>query len=180
MAVTENQARRASVADAPAEDRHFSAAHHAEVSGTTGESETPTSPELTVAPNQLNMSDIAATSGSAQQSGKIPSLKIGLMGGLVGMLCCVGPTVLAIVGVVSATTAHAWANDLYGNYAWLFRLGGLLVMAGLVAYTLKRKNQCTIEGARNSRKRIFMALGIAVGTYAFLYALTTWLGNLAT
>ena len=53
--------------------------------------------------------------------------------GLVDILCCVGPTVLALVGLVSAGTTFAWATDLYDNYAWWFRLGGLAVLAGLAA-----------------------------------------------
>ncbi|HEX2262870.1 MAG TPA: hypothetical protein VHH52_03795 [Pseudonocardiaceae bacterium] len=34
---------------------------------------------------------------------------MGLTGGVVGILCCTGPTVLALLGVVSAGTAFAWA-----------------------------------------------------------------------
>ncbi len=55
----------------------------------------------------------------------LPVLRIGLTAGLAGMLCCVGPTVLALLGVISAGTAFVWANDLYDDYAWLFRLAGL-------------------------------------------------------
>lgn len=59
--------------------------------------------------------------GSAVDS-KLPVWRIGITGGLVGILCCAGPTVLALFGIVSATTALAWSNNLYGNYAWWFRL----------------------------------------------------------
>jgi len=55
--------------------------------------------------------------------------RIGITGGVVGLLCCVGPTILAVFGIVSAATAFAWANLLYDNYAWWFRLGGLAVLA---------------------------------------------------
>lgn len=44
---------------------------------------------------------------------QLPIWRIGIISGLVGMLCCVGPTILALVGIISAATAFAWANDLY-------------------------------------------------------------------
>jgi hypothetical protein len=55
---------------------------------------------------------------------------MGLTSGVVGILCCAGPTVLALLGVVSAGTAFAWATTLYDNYAWWFRLGVLAVAVG--------------------------------------------------
>jgi hypothetical protein len=105
--------------------------------------------------------------------------RIGITGGVVGILCCVGPTILALFGIVSAATAFAWANNLYDNYAWWFRLGGLAVLAALVWLSLRRQDQCSIDGVRRRRGRIVAAAAIAVGTYALLYALTTWLGTFA-
>ena len=105
--------------------------------------------------------------------------RMGLTGGLVGILCCVGPTVLALVGVVSAGTAFAWATNLYDNYAWWFRLGGLAVLGGLVWWSLRRRNQCSVAGIRRWRWRLLAVLAVAVGTYIGLYALTTWLGTIA-
>jgi len=116
------------------------------------------------------------SSGSAPQ---LPSVRIGMLAGLTGILCCAGPTVLAVVGVVGAGTAYAWANTLYDGYAWLFRVAGLLVLGGLVAWSLKRRNQCTLVGARRVWPKLAMSLGVAVLTYALLYALTTWLGTFA-
>jgi hypothetical protein len=104
---------------------------------------------------------------------------MGLTGGLVGILCCVGPTVLALLGIVSAGTAFAWATNLYDNYAWWFRLGGLAVLALLVWVALRRRDQCSVAGVRRRRWRLLAVLGVAVGTYVVLYALTTWLGTFA-
>lgn len=84
-----------------------------------------------------------------------------------------------MLGVVSAGTAFVWATDLYDGFAWSFRLAGLLVLAGLVYWSLRRRNQCSLAGIRSIRKRLLAVLGIAVGTYALLYAVTTWLGTLA-
>lgn len=119
---------------------------------------------------------------SGPEEGLTPPLavwRIGITAGLTGILCCVGPTVLALIGVVSAGTAFAWATDLYDGYAWWFRLAGLALLAVLVYVSLRRRNQCSLAGMRSLRRRLLAVLGVAVGTYAVLYAVTTWLGTLA-
>lgn len=108
----------------------------------------------------------------------LPVGRIGLLGGLVGMLCCVGPTVLALVGVLSAGTAFAWATALYDGGAWWFRLGGLAVLGLVVWRSLRRRDQCQLAGVRALRWRLLAVLGVAVATYALLYGVTTWLGTL--
>jgi hypothetical protein len=94
-------------------------------------------------------------------------------------LCCVGPTVLALLGIVSAATAFAWATDLYDGYAWWFRSGGVLLLAGLLVWSLRRRNQCSLGGVRKTWPRLVLAFGVAVSTYAVLYGVTTWLGTFA-
>ncbi|MPZ61041.1 MAG: hypothetical protein GEU93_07050 [Propionibacteriales bacterium] len=110
---------------------------------------------------------------------QLPLWRIGITGGLVGIMCCVGPTVLALLGLVSAGTAFVWANDLYDNYAWWFRLAGLAVLAALVWLALRRRNQCNVAGVRRWRWHLAAMVAIAIGTYAGLYAITTWLGTFA-
>lgn len=116
---------------------------------------------------------------SESGAGTLHTWRIGLAGGLVGIMCCVGPTVLALIGVVSAGTAFVWATDLYDNYAWWFRLAGLAVMAALVWFALRRRNQCSVAGIRRVRWRLTGMLGVAGVTYGALYAVTTWLGTFA-
>jgi hypothetical protein len=130
------------------------------------------------------MSDTAASDASGRSArrskvDRLPVWRMGLTGGLVGILCCVGPTVLALLGIVSAGTAFVWATNLYDNYAWWFRLGGLAVLAALVWVSLRRRNQCSVAGVRQWRWRLLAVLGVAAGTYVALYAMTTWLGTLA-
>lgn len=110
----------------------------------------------------------------------VPAVRIGLVGGLVGMLCCVGPTVLALIGVLGAGTAYTWAEDLYSGYAWWFRLVGLVATSGLVIWALRRRRACSLAGARAARWRLLLIVGTAVVTYLVLYALTTLAGHLAT
>jgi hypothetical protein len=119
------------------------------------------------------------TTQTREQADRLPTWRIGLAGGLVGIMCCVGPTLLALLGIISAGTAFTWATDLYDGYAWWFRLGGLAVLGLLVYVSLRRRDQCSIDGVRRLRGRLLAVLAIAVGTYATLYAVTTWLGTLA-
>lgn len=125
-----------------------------------------------MAVNRLRVPPTAAVSA-------VPVWRIGITSGLVGILCCVGPTVLALIGAVSASTAFAWATKLYDGYAWWFRLAGLATLTGLVWVTLRRRDRCTVAGVWRIRRRLAGVLIVAVGTYASLYAVTTWLGTLA-
>lgn len=106
-------------------------------------------------------------------------MRIGVAAGLVGLVCCVGPTVLALLGVLSAGTDYLWANDLYAGYGWLFRGAGLLLLAALAGWSLRRRGQCRLAGARRAQIDLAVALVVAFGTYAALYAATTWLGTFA-
>lgn len=109
----------------------------------------------------------------------LPALRIGVAGGVVGILCCVGPTVLAAVGVVGAGTAYVWATDLYAGYAWWFRAAGVATAGGLVWHALRRRGRCDVDGVRSVKARLGVIAVSGVATYAALYALTTWLGNRA-
>ncbi len=109
----------------------------------------------------------------------MPAARIGIVAGVTGILCCVGPALLALLGVVSAGTAFAWSTDLYGGYAWWFRLGGLMVLVVLVWWSLRRQNRCSLTGVRQMWRRLGATVAIAVATYAVLYGVTTWLGTFA-
>ena len=120
-----------------------------------------------------------AVEGSRRPTRALPVWRVGVAGGVLGILCCVGPTVLALFGVVGAGTAFVWATTLYDGYAWWFRLAGLGLMALLVYVALRRRGQCSLRGAVMVRGKLVAMLAIAAGTYAALYAVTTWLGTFA-
>lgn len=111
---------------------------------------------------------------------RLPVWRTGLAGGVVGILCCVGPTLLVLFGVVGAGTAYAWANTLYDGHAWWFRVAGLALMGLLVVRALRRRGQCSLKGATAVRGKLLLTLIIAVSTYALLYAAATWLGSFAS
>ena len=107
---------------------------------------------------------------------RLPAVRIGFTAGAIGMLCCVGPTLLALFGIVSAATAISWADTLYGRYAWWFRLAGLAIMVLLVILALRRRGQCSARGARSASRALLITLGAGIAAYAVLYAITTALG----
>lgn len=104
-------------------------------------------------------------------------LGIGALGGLIGISCCVSPVVLYLIGLASATEAVGLGNRLYGEYAWYFRGGGLLVGGAALALYLRRRDQCDLRGARTQWRTVAMAAAVGVVTYGTLYGLTTWLGS---
>ncbi len=124
-------------------------------------------------------SDQTPPTSAGPETDRLLVWRIGLTGGLVGILCCVGPTVLALLGIVSAGTAFAWATTLYDDHGWWFRFGGLAVLAVLVWISLRRRDQCNIAGVRRWRWRLLGVLAVAAGTYGGMYAATTWLGTFA-
>lgn len=82
--------------------------------------------------------------------------RIGVLGGLTGILSCVGPTTGALLGVISAQTAFVWAND---------------------TNTSTRATSGGSGWPGSSCVWLLLIAAVAVGTYAGLYALTTWLGT---
>jgi hypothetical protein len=137
-----------------------------------------TEPDVDVPPATHADSDVSG-GRTGTGSPRIPVLRIGALGGIVGMLCCVGPTLLALVGVISAATAYGWAENLYGGYAWWFRGGGLVFMIGLLLFSLRRQRQCALAGIGRVRSRLVQLLATAVATYGVLYVATTLLGHLS-
>ncbi|WP_125613719.1 hypothetical protein [Specibacter cremeus] len=119
-------------------------------------------------------------SGSLTTDKPLGMWRAGLAGGVTAIICCVGPTVLALIGVLSAASAFTLATGLYDQWHWVFSLAGLVVTAGLIWWALRRRRACTLPGVKKAWKRIAGALLIGLGTYLALYWITTWLGRLAS
>lgn len=103
---------------------------------------------------------------------------LGLLSGLVGMLCCVTPAVLVLFGLTTATAAVSLATRWYAEYAWHLRgMAVLLAVAGIMIH-LRRRNACSLQGARANLNLVVTTFVVGVLTYAALYWITTWLGRL--
>lgn len=59
------------------------------------------------------------------------------------------------------------------------RAAGVAVLAGLLWWSLRRQQACSLAGARAVRGRLLGLLLVAVATYGALYAVTSWLERFA-
>jgi hypothetical protein len=104
---------------------------------------------------------------------------LGALAGLVGISCCVLPTVLAAIGLSSVSFALSLGTTLYYGYGWYFRAAALAFAVLATLAVLQRRRACTLPGARGQLP-LFVSVGVAmIVVYAVLYALTAWLARLA-
>ena len=103
-------------------------------------------------------------------------IKFGLLSGLAGIMCCVSPVVLVLLGVATAAEAVTLGDTLYYGYAWFFRAFGLAVAAIAVVLYLRRRRMCTLAGARRSWRMLAVLVVAGVGTYIGLFWFTKYLG----
>ena len=103
-------------------------------------------------------------------------IKYGLLSGLAGIMCCVSPVVLVLLGIATAAEAVTLGDTLYYGYAWFFRAFGLAVAATAVVLYLRRQRMCTLAGARRSWRLLAVLAVAGVGTYIGLFWFTKYLG----
>jgi len=116
---------------------------------------------------------------SFKQASQSFGIGLGLLSGLVGMLCCLTPAVLVLFGLTTATAAVSLATRWYAEYAWYLRgTAALLALAGIMIH-LKKRNACSLRGARANFGLIATTAVVGVLAYGALYWFTTWLGSLA-
>ena len=103
--------------------------------------------------------------------------------GLAGMLCCVAPMVLFMVGLMGGAYAISFANFFYesdgsaGTGAWILR--GIAVLIGIAGFWLYRRqqNQCSIDPERKKKNLMLVTLIIAVfgiGFFLSFEAISSW------
>ena len=61
-------------------------------------------------------------------------LTLGSLAGLIGISCCVAPTILALLGLISASVAIGLGTTLYWEYGWYFRSEGRASSSPLSAW----------------------------------------------
>jgi len=108
---------------------------------------------------------------------KIVSLPV-----VLASLCCFSPIIIVLFGLGTVSVASTLANDLYGNYAWIFRLGGLaLLVVSVIMYLRRTKGICTLDEAKKRKREIFNLVGIIlivsiIGYVVFLYGFLELIG----
>ena len=103
-------------------------------------------------------------------------LGMGLLAGVTAIMCCVSPVLLVLLGVLTAVEAISLGETLYYEYGWYFRGAGLLVAALAVLIYLRRRNSCSVGGARRHWIALATLPVTAVITYVALFWLTKYLG----
>ncbi len=106
--------------------------------------------------------------------------------GLTGMICCVAPMVLFMMGLMGGVYAISFANGFYnedgsaGIGAWVLRIvAGLIGVAGIVLYK-RKQDQCSIDPKRKRKNLILLTVfitTIGVGFFLTLERISGWYFN---
>jgi len=109
-------------------------------------------------------------------------LKLSSLPVLVASLCCLAPAVLVLTGLATVSFAASLADSFYGDYKWIFRGVGLVLLAGsLVVYLRRTKGVCTIDDVKRRRNEIINLVALTliagiVGYLFFLYVVVHYIG----
>lgn len=101
----------------------------------------------------------------------------GMIAGVVGIGCCVGPAVAALTGVTSAAVAIDTANSLYSEWGWAFKLAGIISGTVAIGLSIRARRRCRGRPLGIARYALIVVV-TGLATYGALYGLTTWLGGL--
>jgi len=130
------------------------------------------------------MTDIIEDKSQSEAPGFFKwGMSVAVSAGLAGMLCCVAPMVLFMVGLMGGAYAISFANFFYeddgstGTGAWILR--GVAVLIGLFGFWMYRRqqNQCSIDPDRKKKNLILVMVLIVVFGVAFFFsfeALSSW------
>lgn len=96
-------------------------------------------------------------------------------------LCCLSPIIVLLLGLGSVSFASSLADTLYGEYKWVFRSVGLLMLAGAIIAYFRRQGVCTLDAVKRERSRIVNTIIIAltasvIGYIIFLYVIVHYAG----
>ena len=111
------------------------------------------------------------------------AFKVAASVGLAGMLCCVAPMVLFMIGLMGGIYAISFADAFYNTDgsaafgAWMLR--GVAAMVGVAGiwYYRRKQNQCSIDPKRKRKNLVILTVTIAllgVGSYLSLEKLSSW------
>lgn len=110
---------------------------------------------------------------------KVTSLPV-----VIASLCCLYPVILVLFGLSTVAFASSLSDILYGQYRWLFRLIGLILLAiAIVIYLRKKEKICTLDEAKKQRNKIVNIIAISVsaavmGYIIWLYIIVELIGTI--
>lgn len=102
-------------------------------------------------------------------------LKVASLAGVTGILCCVAPMVLFMLGVAGGVWAISFADFFYegtgGAGVWVLRgLAVAIAIVGIVLYR-RKQNQCSVDPKRKRKNLILATVAILVLGVGFLLTL---------
>ena len=101
---------------------------------------------------------------------------------VVASLCCLSPIILVLLGLATISFAGSLTDILYGQYSWVFRLTGIILLAISIFFYLRQsKGICTIDEAKKRYREIIntILLVLIVGVLGyifFLYVVVHYIG----
>ena len=129
----------------------------------------PSSPRVL---NDVKLADRRSAVPNERRTG----VRFGLITGVIGLACCVTPVVLVLLGVLSAASAVALGEHLYGTWGWAFKLAAAGFAALFLLIQRRRARSCAADRRPDVRRIGLWLGGSAIVTYAALYVITTALG----
>lgn len=101
---------------------------------------------------------------------------------VVASLCCLSPLILVLLGISTVSFASSLADTFYGDYKWIFRgFGFVLLIITIVYHFRKKKNICTLNQAKRRRREVINTVLITfiagvLGYIFFLYVVVHYAG----
>ena len=110
-------------------------------------------------------------------------LKFAASAGIAGILCCVAPAVLFMMGLMGGVYAISFADFFYasdggaGTGAWVLRVLALLIgVAGIILYR-RKQNQCSVNSKQKQKNLVLLSLivlVVGVSIFLSLEKLSSW------
>ncbi len=96
-------------------------------------------------------------------------------------LCCLSPVILVLLGLSTVSFAGSLADTLYGEYKWIFRSLGLILLSISLILYFRRQGICSLDQAKRHRTKILNTvvlslIGTILGYVFFLYVVVHYIG----
>ncbi len=108
-------------------------------------------------------------------------MKVAAAVGLTGMICCVAPAVLFMLGLAGGVWAISFADFFYegtnGVGAWILRGFAALIGIGGIILFKRKQDQCSVDPKRKRKNLILLSVLIVtlgVGFFMTLDKFTGW------
>lgn len=96
-------------------------------------------------------------------------------------LCCLSPVIVVLLGLGTVTFASSLTDTLYGDYKWVFRGIGLLLLSIALIIHFRRNGVCTLDHVKRRKNEIINTVLITIfagviGYIVFLYVIVHYIG----